>query len=294
MSTTSSRRRNTLLVVLALVIALAGALVCTCKKETKLPERAAAGPSEVASGSGSGPSEPSPSPPPSQPSSTGSGSANGGPSGAEEPLPIDPAMDMPEQSLSTDATLSTGKPAVAIIDGRSDIYSSSLATANPDRRGVLPAKVTLAATTGTIVFPSVVGKSGCAREANYPADGGDCVGGDTAIEAAGGISGVIAHDRSLFLVGVFLAGKPPPAAQPSLDFTKGIAFPELAPALGQVFFIGDGRTGAGSGAEQRFIVPAGASHLYLGFADADSFQGTPGEYGDNSGGLRVTLVQRTP
>lgn len=210
--------------------------------------------------------------------------------GADEPLPIDPTKDMPEQSLSTDTTLSSGQRATAIVDGRSDIYSSSLGAAHPDRRGVLPAKVTLAASTGVVVFPQVVGKSGCAREATFPADGGNCVGGNTAIDAAGGISGIIAHDRTLFLVGVFLAGSPPANAPASLDFTANITFRELAPVLGQVFFIGDGR--ADDGAEQRFSVPAGATHLYLGFADADSFQGSPGEYGDNSGGLRVTLVQQ--
>lgn len=284
-----TRRRNTLVLVLALVIALAGALVCRCKDTRPVASSEPGASGSAASGAGT--SDPAPSQsPPSTPSSAESGSAQGDMAGSDEPLPIDPMKDMPEQSLSTDATMSAGQRATALVDGRSDIYSASLAAADPDRHGVLPAKVTLGASTGVIVFPRIVGKSGCAREALFPADGGNCVGGDTAIEAAGGISGIVAHDRSLFLVGVFLAGPPPAVAPPSLDFTANIRFRELAPVLGQVFFIGDGRSD--DGAEQRFTVPAGATHLYLGFADADSFQGRPGEYGDNSGGLRVTLAQQ--
>ena len=59
--------------------------------------------------------------------------------------------------------------------------------------------------------------------------------------------------------------------------------------VGQTFFIGDGMTP--SGLQQRFIVPPNATRLYLGFADAFSFQGPPGAYGDNTGGLSVTLTQ---
>jgi hypothetical protein len=42
---------------------------------------------------------------------------------------------------------------------------------------------------------------------------------------------------------------------------------------------------------QKFVVPKGATMLYLGYADGFSFQGTPGAYGDNKGGLRVTVTQ---
>jgi hypothetical protein len=49
----------------------------------------------------------------------------------------------------------------------------------------------------------------------------------------------------------------------------------------QVFFIGDGRTGTGSGNSQQFMIPFRATRLYLRFADASGFQGNPGFYGDN-------------
>ena len=172
------------------------------------------------------------------------------PAGADpEPeLPIDPSQPMPERSLSTDGLLERDKPARFMVDGRSDIYSAGLSKADLERRGVLPAKITLAAGGGAIRFQRVAGKAGCVQDAAYGPDGGDCAGGDTNLEPAGGISGIIAHERSLFFTGVFLATRAPETPPPTLDFSnaaRGVAFPELAPALGQVFFIGDGRTGTG-------------------------------------------------
>lgn len=215
--------------------------------------------------------------------------------GLNPELPIDPSKPMPKDSLSTDGALERDKPARFLVEGRSDIYSAGLALADPDRQGVLPAKITLAAGGGVLRFPRVTGKAGCIQEAAFGPDGGDCVGGDTNLEPAGGISGIVAHERSLFLVGVFLATRAPESPPPTLDFSaaaRGVAFTELAPALGQLFFIGDGLTGTGSGEVQRFVIPAGSTHLYLGYADGGGFQGAPGWYGDNTGGLDATVVQR--
>jgi hypothetical protein len=88
-----------------------------------------------------------------------------------------------------------------------------------------------------------------------------------------------------------LSDRTRPAA---LDFSEaalGMAFAELRPQLGQSFFIGDGLTGTGSGAQQRFVTPAGATKLYLGFADAQAFQGNPGAYDDNTGSVAMRLTQ---
>jgi hypothetical protein len=70
-----------------------------------------------------------------------------------------------------------------------------------------------------------------------------------------------------------------------------VSFPELRPQLGQSFFIGDGLTGTDSGSQQRFLVPPGATTLYLGFADGYRFQGTPGWYADNTGNVVLRLTQ---
>lgn len=201
---------------------------------------------------------------------------------------------MPERSLSTDGALERDKPARFLVEGRSDIYSAGLVAADPERGGVLPAKISLAEGASVLRFLRVAGKAGCVQEAAYGADGGDCVGGDTNLEPAGGLSGIIAHERSLFLVGLFLGGRAPETSPPTLDFSaaaRGVAFAELAPLIGQVFFIGDGLTGTGSGETQRFLVPSEATHLYLGYADGAAFQGSPGWYRDNTGGLDATVVQ---
>ena len=70
------------------------------------------------------------------------------------------------------------------------------------------------------------------------------------------------------LVGVFLdASQPDLSATPStLDFTN-TSFTTLSPQLKQAFFIGDGLTGTGTGTPQTFVVPAGATRLFLGTSD---------------------------
>ena len=229
------------------------------------------------------PQQPAPAPPPGeQPPPT-----------ASPDVPIDPANQMPAESLSTRAQLELARPKLAVVDGRADIYSSGLPAADPGRGGRLPALLGLVAGGGYITFNKVKGVVGCMAGHTTPPDGGSCAGGDTNIRPANGISGIVNHGHSQFLVGVFLTADVSKKAPPTLDFSsnaKGEAFPELAPQIGQTFFIGDGFTP--TGLQQRFIIPAGATRLYLAFADAAAFQGDPGSYDDNTGGLHVTLMQQ--
>ncbi len=226
-----------------------------------------------------------PAPPPEQPA----------PKPPEPPLPIAIDKDMPAQSLTTDATLVLGTEANVMLDSRSDIYSSTAKKADAGRGGVLPSKITLAAGGGIVTFPKVIGKAACLDEAGTDADGGDCAGGNTDILPAGSFSGIKHHERTMFLVGVFVGAKLPAKAPPSLDFSAnalGTTFTKLEPVLGQVFYIGDGTPGTPPGGTHDFVIPKGATQLYLGYADAYAFQGTPGAYGDNKGGLSVTVLQR--
>ncbi len=50
-----------------------------------------------------------------------------------------------------------------------------------------------------------------------------------------------------------------------------------------MFFIGDGRTGTGAGAAQSFVVPAGATRLFLGVSDGFGWF-------NNSGSFAVTIA----
>ena len=92
----------------------------------------------------------------------------------------------------------------------------------------------------------------------------------------------------MFLVGVFLGSSLPPVQPPRLDFSPNALtehFLSLSPALGQVFFIGDGLTGTGTGDTQSFVAPQDAATLYLGVADGFQFTGLPGYYGDDVGSI---------
>jgi len=125
-----------------------------------------------------------------------------------------------------------------------------------------------------------------------PANGPDGAPFGFSMASWEGISGVSSISRSRFLAGVFLSSNvpmdPPP---PSLDFSD-YSFLQLAPALNQTFFIGDGLTGTGSGQQQTFVAPEGATRLFLGLFD--SLDTLPGWYGDNTGAFTLTLSLGLP
>jgi hypothetical protein len=86
------------------------------------------------------------------------------------------------------------------------------------------------------------------------------------------------------LVGVFLDDGMPnnSPTPPGLDFSDGglgRAFGQLCPGLKQPFFIGDGLTGHGAGAPQQFVVPPGATRLFLGTVDGFDWNTNIGAYG---------------
>jgi hypothetical protein len=132
--------------------------------------------------------------------------------------------------------------------------------------------------------------------------GGDVTGnnpdGDTLYDMVNYGDGISAPKqvKTNALVGVFLdenspTGKTTPA---QLDFSSGLAFFSLGPELGQIFFIGDGRTSdsaafAGSSLPripstiQRFLVPPGTKRLFLGTVDGEGWF-------NNSGAFTVETV----
>jgi hypothetical protein len=109
------------------------------------------------------------------------------------------------------------------------------------------------------------------------------------------ISGITAPGAG-YLVGLFVGpGGPSGAAPASLVYTSattGLA--SYTPALDQVFFIGDGLTGDGTGTNQEFYIPTGATELYLGISDACNFIGPPSCYTGNSGSVSVNYSDVTP
>jgi hypothetical protein len=110
----------------------------------------------------------------------------------------------------------------------------------------------------------------------------------------GGISGMLI-DQGRFLTGVFLDDSEPVDPAPgSLDFTGSIDFASVGPDLGQTFFVGDGLTGTGAGSLQEFLVPDGATRLFLGVYDFYQCLGLPGGYGDNSGQFELSWSIEAP
>lgn len=120
-------------------------------------------------------------------------------------------------------------------------------------------------------------------------------GAPTNFNGFNGLSG-FSSDHDYALYGVFVGAIEPADPQPAaLNFVGNTTFASLSPQLDQVFYIGDGLTGTGSGSTQVFNVPAGAIKLYFGLADGINSPIDNGYYGDNSGpGYLVEISRSVP
>ncbi|OUS20714.1 hypothetical protein A9Q95_10480 [Rhodobacterales bacterium 59_46_T64] len=155
-----------------------------------------------------------------------------------------------------------------------------------------------------VVLSDVFGEVDCCLSDSYfvGADGGDFDlmpeghapwGGNTDVNAANGLSGIRVAESQLFLAGAFIdsstystSGTPAPDS----DFSaSSLSFTAFAPLLNQVFFMGDGLTGTGTGTQQLFYIPEWADTLLIGFVDAPEFEGDPNYYADNSGSITATF-----
>jgi hypothetical protein len=91
------------------------------------------------------------------------------------------------------------------------------------------------------------------------------------------------------LLGVFINSSTPGGTAPAgLNFSTAGATSQatISPLLNQVFFIGDGLTGTGSGSVQQFVIPAGATRLYL--TDSGGSSAPPATPLPGSGVLMLT------
>lgn len=140
-------------------------------------------------------------------------------------------------------------------------------------------------------FPETTGQVNLNVGGSGPVVGPDGGNFNVDVSSLGDVSGYKGPVGAL--VGVFMDfnvanGSSPPA---TIDFSAlGTAFATLAPQLGQVFFIGDGLTGTGSGDLQHFRAPEGATRLFFGIADAVGYSGAPGGYDDNGGQFLVANI----
>lgn len=116
-------------------------------------------------------------------------------------------------------------------------------------------------------------------------DGNPC--GNFSTVTAGPYFGISTYAGPInAVIGVFIGPNTPGGTAPAgVDFSSAGAQAQatISPLLNQVFFIGDGLTGTGSGSVQQFIIPAGATRLYLGSSD-----GAGANY-NNSGSFSVSV-----
>lgn len=201
------------------------------------------------------------------------------------------------------ALLAATLPSYAItlsVDAVNNIYGAGFGTApapGGGSGGTLPPSFTFAAGSGKVLtFSSVTGTATLTTAFGFFGPDGNTSFAMN-LGSYGGISG-IKSDASSFLAGVFLGPAQPLDPAPAvLNFTSaglGTSFATLSPLINQMFYIGDGLTGTGSGSQQQFYVPDTATALYLGFPDGSGYQGLPGLYQDNGGTLTATFSIQTP
>jgi hypothetical protein len=188
------------------------------------------------------------------------------------------------------------------VDGKCNIYGAGYSAPPFDYHGGGVAPVSVAVPSGCSYF-----KLSTSGQVRYAASD-NAFGGDGDMGPHTPLATFVAPDQTwpegrdlapiampgsfYFLTGVLLQSMAPSAPQPAaLLHPDGLAFSSISPGLQQPFAIGDGLVGTDSGANQVFVVPSGATRLFLGFVDYDG--GTnhpPGWFDDDSGALDVTLT----
>lgn len=156
-----------------------------------------------------------------------------------------------------------------------------------------PVQVALSVTPGsTITITNVTGliNNDFTRAPTYDATGHSGVTqyiyNDDASNGVGehGISDLWTPIDSM--IGVFLTDKVPDnnPTPPVLDFSTQSArdYAALSPKVQQTFYAGDGQTSSGN--QQSFVVPSGATRLFLGTMDGH-------EWSNNIGGFTATITQ---
>jgi hypothetical protein len=165
------------------------------------------------------------------------------------------------------------------VSGLANLWGAGHST--PPGGGILPPGIMLSFGGGAAL--TITSATGLVNQAGTaaPPDG---IPGTSTFNSVGGIAGYTHATRARPLIGVFLSNaEPVDPAPPRLNFPDG-EFTELAPQIGQMFYVGNGLTSGG--VTQRFIIPAGATRFFLGVTDTCT-NGPPGCYGDNTGSYSV-------
>lgn len=170
-----------------------------------------------------------------------------------------------------------GMPNGSIVAGYDGNTTNATAPANSPKQFNIPL------TAGNaLYFRQTSGSTSYENASSYGPDGN--TGWIVRQQPANGINATSAPLNCL--VGIFLDNRAPNtwSQAAELDFSTGSSrdFTTLSPALKQVFFIGDGMTA--NSTLQKFIVPNGATRLYIGIMDEK------GWWWDNTGSINTSVI----
>jgi hypothetical protein len=189
------------------------------------------------------------------------------------------------------------------VPGTANIFAAGQSSpANVASDGIIPPFISLANGSTHIRFSSVTGivHIGDPGNPQYGPENSN-FGAFGYIGAASlPVSDTVIDRLGTSLWAVFLDDATPSGPHPTanLDFTSGglgIEFTSLSPLLRQTFFIGDGLAGTGSGSQQTFFVPSGATRLFLGVLDGTVGNDHPGAaYYNNTGAFTAGYDLTTP
>lgn len=197
-------------------------------------------------------------------------------------------------SAMAQSTITPGSAVSGSVAGTSSIYQvfGHSGTSEPDQVAFTTDAPYVTFNSGdTFTFTSVTGGVNCCSNPGnlFTPDGG---GSNSSVLATNGLSASVGN-TALGLVAVFTSESDPFGGTPPAALSWDASNPaSLAPALNQVFFVGDGREGLNNaaGALLTFTAPVGATRLYVGFADAYSYQGASSYYQDNPGAIAYTIA----
>lgn len=193
------------------------------------------------------------------------------------------------ESLERRALLATTVPATADLwlagmPSGTTLNGDTVPTNAPPSVAVTPGQQLTFATTGLVSFsggPSTTGGT----------DGPEGQTGYIVVPNGSAQNGISTGNMPVdSLIGVFLGASAPntSAAPANRDFNSAALrdFTTLSPLLKQSFFIGDGKTTGGT--VQKFVVPSGATRLFLGTVDGSGWYNNAGQFSTTIGGLTAS------
>jgi hypothetical protein len=195
-------------------------------------------------------------------------------------------------SLASMPSVASTISGTTTVAGTANIFASGQSAPSVvGSDGTVPPYIALAAGATAIGFSSVTGVVGLGTGTTNGPDGLAYASAFYLGAPSIPVSDLYGNRNKASLWGVFLDDTTPSGPHPArLDFSTaglGIAFSSLSPLLRQTFFVGDGLTGTGSGSQQTFFIPTGATRLFLGVLDGMTINAAPGNAFYNNTGAFV-------